>query len=204
MAAAMGLRLSARPEEATVMVAGPSSKELKRTPKLLIALNSGVKYVVGMDWFEDSARAGRPLPIPASLRSSYIIKDKDREKVWAFDLTKTLKRQRQHGSGVFAGLRFYVPYEAYEDPAQAKLPAAADMRAILESGGGQWLDKLPQGKAEGEGEGGEIIVVVTEEALAGAGAALVGRWRRAGRLLAAESIYVAVLRQQLDPKQGSL
>ena len=59
-------------------------EELKRTPNLLVALNSGAKYVVTLSWLRDSSKKGGPVQIPSLDKSKYIVRDKKKEALWGF------------------------------------------------------------------------------------------------------------------------
>ena len=61
---------------------------LKRTPKIMIALNSGVVGVVAVKWLEESAEARQPLPV-----EPYLIRDEAREQQWGFTMPDTLTRR---------------------------------------------------------------------------------------------------------------
>lgn len=39
------------------MIVGPEPNLIKRTPKVLIAINSGIQYILNLDWLVDSANA---------------------------------------------------------------------------------------------------------------------------------------------------
>ena len=134
---------------------------LKRTPKLLVALNLGACYVVGVEWLEDSAKLSPPSPIPIELASppiaskgkpgragrgsvkaeSYLVQDREKEKKWApFTLVKTLqhnyKRITDNGSDLlFNGLGIYIASDVFGRNA----PSREELRLIVESGGGTLL-----------------------------------------------------------------
>lgn len=48
MAKAIGAKIVDAPEEATHLITIDGT--LKRTPKLMVAINCGVKYIVGLSW----------------------------------------------------------------------------------------------------------------------------------------------------------
>lgn len=111
---------------------------LKRTPKLMIALNSGVKYVVNERWVEDSAANGSPLEIDiqSTKKSPYLICDRTKEKLWNFKLLDVLKLPRgctTDSGGVFSNLIFFVTNGVCGQVA----PPAIEMKQIIESGGGK-------------------------------------------------------------------
>jgi len=74
-----------------------SAVPLRRTPKLMVALNSGVKGLVTSEWLEASAAAGRALD-PAQ----YPVRDTEKEKLWGCDFA-ALARGGGAGAGIFAG-----------------------------------------------------------------------------------------------------
>lgn len=69
------------PTEATHVIMGD---DLKRTPNLLVALNSGAKYVLYLSWLRDSSKKGAPLQIASLAKSKYIVRDKKKEALWGF------------------------------------------------------------------------------------------------------------------------
>jgi hypothetical protein len=96
------IEITSDPTIATYVI---TTKELKRTPKLLIGLNSVVHYVINDSWIMDSFKAGRPLPVIDEERdeeenqenyeryltgSKYLIKDEEKEILWNFHLISTL------------------------------------------------------------------------------------------------------------------
>jgi hypothetical protein len=132
---------------------------LKRTPKLLVALNLGACYVVGVKWLEDSAKQTPPHPLPISLQpgsapsvvsptpkkgrgkggrgasvSSYLVQDREKEKKWApFTLVDTLRHNYQRATGgLFAGMGIFIASDVFGRQA----PSREEMRLIVESGGG--------------------------------------------------------------------
>ena len=128
---------------------------LKRTPKLLISLNLGALYVVGVDWLEESAKQSPPAPMPISLKaspmtkrkagkskgSSYLVQDQEKEKKWApFTLVKTLtinhtRAKDRSGGGIFDGMFIYIAKDVFGN----KAPSHDEMRLIVESGNGNLL-----------------------------------------------------------------
>jgi len=52
-------------EDAAMATHCVTTAELKRTPKLMIAINAGVQYVVTEAWVKDTIHAGAVVPVPA-------------------------------------------------------------------------------------------------------------------------------------------
>lgn len=136
---------------------------LKRTPKLLVALNNGVQNVVCLQWLIDSAEAGHVLPLNASdaqastsRKSSrraaqkapsqvsvaganallYIMQDAEKEKLYGFSMLYTLAQQQPgRNSRVFANLAFYVT----PDVLGVSAPSREEFDRIITSAGGLFL-----------------------------------------------------------------
>jgi hypothetical protein len=141
--------------------------ELKRTPKLMVALNCGAQYVVTEQWAKDCVKSksvvdvvsaehaagkkGSKLPKDLDprvnaelyqqlLSSPYIVHDAEKEKLWKFSLAATLAIPR-HQPGerkLFEGLCFFCTKGVCGETA----PPADELCAIIESGGGVWLTSL--------------------------------------------------------------
>jgi hypothetical protein len=129
----------AKPEQATHLVIGD---ELKRTSKLLIALNTGISFVVTRKWVEDSARAKGPVPIDLTT-SKYVVRDRAKERLWDFELARTLQLPRGVLSAevdklIFTGYYFYVS----KGVCGIVAPAEEEFRDIIESGGGCWMKSV--------------------------------------------------------------
>eukprot|EP01040_Poterioochromonas_malhamensis_P010800 gene10800-11772_t len=99
-----GIEVTNDPALATYCI---TTKELKRTPKLMIGLNCVLLYVLTDQWITDSAKAGRPLPLLQNpitsttsdeeyreeLRKSvYLVQDDEKEALWDFSMSQTLSR----------------------------------------------------------------------------------------------------------------
>lgn len=121
-----------------------SETALIRTPKLLVALNTGVQYVVCLEWLVDSAAAKQALPIEVSTSEGegvgYLVNDEDKQSQYGFDMRSTLAtaEQRQQAGGkssIFANLAVYCTTGVCGVCA----PKEPDMAGIIESGGGVWL-----------------------------------------------------------------
>jgi hypothetical protein len=141
--------------------------ELKRTPKLMVALNCGAQYVVTEQWAKDCVKSksvvdvvsaehaagkkGSKLPKDLDprvnpelyqqlLASPYVVHDAEKEKLWKFSLAATLAMPRnQPGERkLFEGLCFFCTKGVCGETA----PPADELCAIIESGGGVWLTSL--------------------------------------------------------------
>lgn len=182
-----------------------TTAELKRTPKLMVALNAGrVRYVLQDDWLSDSAKQGHPLPIvPASAlqstptsyekalsKSKYLVQDREKEELWGFRLVETLTRLRfaQSPSNVFGGIVVYVT----KGVCGVSAPSEEDLQSIVVSGGGllclRWEDALqalaidpsaPHGKSDANG-----MVATSSSSSSGAG----GRASRKSKVIAPSAI----------------
>jgi len=201
---------------------------LKRTPKLMVAINSGVQHLVSIAWLRDSAKAKRPIALETvKMRNKYYIKDVEKEKLWGFTVEDTLCRERGR---VFAGLTFFIASDVYGSSA----PPETEMRAIIQSGGGQllssvgWERELMEqegvgGKERRGGDGGLQLVVVASShslhsvdnrgksrqkgVLMGIPTVILERAKKLGAgkgdsggrgIYSVELIFLSVLRQRLD------
>lgn len=98
---AIGALVAGSPNEATHVVCHETEPP-RRTAKLMIAINSGCKYIVTQKWLNDSAESGRPIPL--GMKSKYIV-----SQIKDFDIRELLATQRgDRQQGVFSGLAFYV------------------------------------------------------------------------------------------------
>ena len=177
-----GARLTEVPEEATHVIVG---QELRRTPKLMIAINAGVRYVLTIDWLVASAAQGRALPITKN--SKYILHDAAKEKLWDFDLKRTLTIPRGP-PGIFYGLSVWVT----PGVCGVKAPKEDELRAIVCSGGGLWLEEIPSASQP-------CIVVSSVDALPNVDGEIL---RRAGAgsgkgVYSLEFLFRAILRQEI-------
>lgn len=183
---AIGAEITEDPLEATHMVIG----ELKRTPKLMVAINAGVQHVVGLDWLQKSAKKGTPLPVTKA--SKFLIKDAAKEKLWGFELSRTLALPRGAGhDGVFEGLVVLVT----PGVCGVRSPKEEDFAAIVTSGGGRWLTPSMEAPEDAE----RLLVVSSAEVAPTVPRALVEAASRGpGRgLYSTEAVFLAVLRQEL-------
>jgi hypothetical protein len=152
LAKRIGATIVDEPSVATHVVTMDNT--IKRTVKLMTALNRGVLFVVGEKWLQDSAKAGKPVAITDLASSPYIVTDAAREHQWGFRLSDTLALPRGPRSGsngrlVFADLLFYFTPAVFKSD---RVPPQADMRAVVESGGGTWLESLPKASSSSSGK----------------------------------------------------
>lgn len=139
-----------------------TTPELKRTPKLLVALNHRVRYVVKEEWLIDSAKSQHPLPlVPTTIpvmstdndpiqrqikayastmrQCKYMVRDEDKEALWRFQLAETLARIRfipTEERHIFQQIAFYITDGIFGNTA----PSQAETKSIIESAGGVLLD----------------------------------------------------------------
>ena len=139
-----------------------TTKELKRTPKLMVGLNSVLQYVIHDQWITDSAKAGKPIPILAEInaskenyqnqlvKSSYVVKDADKEQLWNFRMVQTLTNirfsldpetaLRLPDTKVFLNYAFYVT----DGICGVTAPSEEDLVQIITSGGGSWMTTIKE------------------------------------------------------------
>lgn len=151
-----------------------TTKELKRTPKLMVALNSSILFILNEQWIMDSAKAGRPLPVVETNRiateqdkanylkelqkSNYLIRDAEKEELWSFEMAQTLTSIRcslstkgeKQGPGIFANIAVFCT----KGLCGSKAPSEEEMQQIVESGQGIWLKSLADFQNDGGNEGG--------------------------------------------------
>ena len=124
---------------ATHLVVG-DSHTLKRTAKLLIAINRGVYAVVGVEWLQKSVEAQKALPefttSDISMSDSFIVHDKEKEKQWSFSLRNVLIQRRISGVGsLLANCSIYVLPSICGHSA----PTEDEFRHIITSAGGNFI-----------------------------------------------------------------
>eukprot|EP01033_Poteriospumella_lacustris_P013383 gene13383-9583_t len=178
------IRVTNDAREATHVLTTP---ELKRTPKLLVALNHRVRFVVTEAWLIDSAKQQRPLPLlpatcsPAQMSEPaygqalqqscrYLVRDEEKETLWQFRLSDTLARIRYHPAAtrrIFGRVAFFVTRGLLGETA----PSVEDMRAIVESAGGV----LAAASRSTTGSSATSSGLLVTDAAAAAGDALRGR-----------------------------
>ncbi len=173
----------------------------------MVALNSGVRFVVRLRWLEDSAAAGHPLVVS----SKYFVRDRVKEKLWGFCLADTLVVARGKGRGRAEGEEeghrtlVFAEYVVYATAGVCGkyAPPGEDMKSIVESGGGVWvssLDALKSLLAERPELKAKVLLIsaadvikkvtAVEKKISASGA---GRG-----IYSPELLFLAVLRQRLD------
>lgn len=115
------------PHEATHVIVG---EELKRTPKLMIAINIGVPYILRFKWLQDSVKQKKAILSSQSPFHSYVAQDEAKERQWGCKILDILPKQRS--GDLFQGLGFYMLNGVCGD----KAPPEEDMMKIIQSGGG--------------------------------------------------------------------
>ena len=95
---------------------------LRRTTKLLIAINKGVE-ILSINWLIESARQNKLLPT-----QDYILRDKEMEKKLNFTIPEILEKVQSESKGVFAGKSFFL--------SKAVVPEYSELKSLIESGGG--------------------------------------------------------------------
>jgi len=153
--------------------------ELKRTPKLMVALNCGVKYVVTEQWIKDCVKAktlvevvkpADAAPAKKAKKSSavvvdddradpelvkqlqaspYIVQDAEKEKLWGFSMTTTLAIPR-HTDAV--KLFDKMCFFCTKGVCGETAPPADELSTIIQSGGGVWLNSLEEWGEYGGGK----------------------------------------------------
>jgi hypothetical protein len=173
----------------------------------MIAINSGVRYVLYVKWLEDSSKAKKAIDVKSLAEDRYVVRDTEKEKLWRFSMANTLgtPRGKDHrDGGVFAGYAIYVT-----DGIVGKVaPPVDEMRKVIESGGGTWLDALPPLAATG-GEGDDVVIISTDTHIKKVKndvsmyiARLAGEGRLKG-IYTPDFIYLTVLRQSLDLQRAA-
>ena len=120
---------------ATHVIAKKGKDPLKRTPKLMIAMNK-TPNIVTFDWFLESAKKGTALPC-----DRYLVKDKVAEKTYNFRMVETAERIKEHlkhNTSVLSGKAIFVCKGVAGDNA----PKEDELICIVEAAGGRWLSML--------------------------------------------------------------
>lgn len=138
--------------KATHVIASDGSESLKRTPKLMIAMNR-TPNIVTLDWLVESAKAKKALPCDKFL----ILNDKEAENRYGFSMREALRRTRKNvreGSPVFGGIAIFV----CDGVAGRQAPSKKELKLIVEAAGGKWLPKVDKWQPK---DGSRALVVVT-------------------------------------------
>jgi hypothetical protein len=144
---------------ATHDIASDGKQQLKRTPKLMIALNK-TPNIVELKWLKDSAKAGSVLSA-----DKYVVSDKAAEKEYGFSMKETIARIRQRletNDPVLNGKLVFV----CKGVAGNNAPKEIELRCIIEAAGGQWLSQL---KKRSEGDEMDRLVIITSSDAKAAG-----------------------------------
>jgi hypothetical protein len=191
------------PHAATHLVT--SAVTFRRTPKLMIAINIGIPAVVTEEWLTASARAKRPVdPAP------YTVRPAEKEREWGFTMPASLAAA-QSGRRVLDGCHVYVT-SGVCGVKENKVPPADELKAIVESGGGVWVETAAAWKKlvsaagrAGARAGGQLLLITTEIAMAASApvSALVAAGVASGRLAGGrafrpEVLFLAAMRQRLS------
>jgi len=203
-----------------------TGSSLKRTPKMLMALNLGACYVVGVNWLEDSAQKSSPIaidllsPSTASAvtkkagrgrgkKDNYLIYDHEKEVKWApFKLVDTLTHNVERlnspdeSNGLLDGLGIFVANDVFGNGA----PSRDEMRLIVESGGGTLLTTAAEVTKfdKGQHSKGGIVLVHKDvkKAPAKAIVAFAKEFEESKGLYTVEFLFSAIMRQQIDFDTG--
>ena len=161
-----------------------------------------------MDWFDRSLKHGRALP-----ESDYSAMDVVEEKNRGLNLMATLAMPR--GGSVFQGLQFFITDNVFGNLA----PEKEDLERIVTSGGGVvFTDKtlrLLLSSSTSSCQPENFIVVTSNDFLVKASGGTKGAWGRVNAALmekglvnrqvyAAEFLFTAVMRQEVDRGVGVL
>lgn len=197
LAASIGATVIDNPADATYLI---TTLPLKRTPKLMVAINSGVSYIVSLSWLSDSSKAGKPIAIKSLDSSKYIIRDKEKEKLWGFSMPNTLSKSRGAGAsvGVFSNISVFLTSKICGTTA----PPLDQMREIIESGQGKLVDRL----IASTGDSQQLVIVSNEAGLSElTDEEWVASQNGLGRgIYGIDFLFVAVLRQEIDFSVGLL
>ena len=137
---------------ATHVIAKKGKDPLKRTPKLMIAMNK-TPNIVTLDWLIESAKKGTALPC-----DRYLVKDKAAEKTYKFRMAETVERIKdhiEHGTAVLSGKSVFVCKGVAGDNA----PKEDELRCIVEAAGGSWLSTLEKATAKPT----EDLIIITSK-----------------------------------------
>ena len=192
---------------------------LKRTPKLLMAINMGVQYIVTTDWLNDSIKAGGAIPIDVNggrgSNVKYLVKDTIKEKKWQFSMIQTLKMPRGMANGgrgnLFKGLSFFITKGVCGQGA----PPDTEMKGVIESGNGQWLTSLPgasgasikRKNATGDKSANGLVVISSAAVAAKEVSKAVQKIAATGAgkgIYSIEFVFLAILRQNVNFDAGLL
>jgi hypothetical protein len=138
---------------ATHVIASDGKQQLKRTPKLMIAMNKTPNIVL-LDWFTDSAKKGIALPC-----DKFLVKDKGAEKEYGFIMDETIERIKEHlanDTAVLIGKHIYV----CKGVAGKKAPKENELKCIVLAAGGEWLANLNNLQAS---QLNDVVIITSSE-----------------------------------------
>lgn len=173
------------------------SKEVKRTPKLMIAMCT-TGDIVSMDWLKDSAKEKKPLPTEKYL----LLKGITAEKQYCFKMRESLSRagnMRSRGEALLRGYSVYLPKGVAGNTAKDnRTPSPKEFKLILQAAGATVLSVLPTKK-----DLSDTIIVVSkvrkeaekQEAARGVAAAM----ERGAFSVSTEDIFRALMTQEFKP-----
>ena len=99
------------------------SDSLKRTVKLMIAINKGVD-ILSLNWLVESEKANKLLPT-----SGYLLRDEEMEQKLHFTVADVLAKVRAERQGLFHGRTFYL--------SKGVVPAYKELKVVIESAAGR-------------------------------------------------------------------
>ncbi|GKY93110.1 hypothetical protein MPSEU_000279200 [Mayamaea pseudoterrestris] len=178
--------------EATHVIASDGKQQLKRTPKLMIALNK-TPNIVTLDWFTECAKKGAVLPC-----DTFLVNDKRAEKEYDFVMNETLDRITEHlenGIAVLTGKHVYV----CKGVAGNKAPKEDEFKCIVEAAGGEWLPNL---KTRSGIQKEDVIIITncdsTEEAKQTKVTAVASAIRQGAQQKTTSWLFKTMMTQHLD------
>lgn len=119
------------------------SKEVKRTPKLMIALCT-TGNIVSMDWLQQSAKEKKALPTDKFLLVSGLAV----EKLYSFKMRETLSKagtMRSRGESLLGGYIVFLPRGVAGNTAKDnRTPPTKEFKLILQAAGAIVVAALPR------------------------------------------------------------
>ena len=175
------------PVLATHVIVG---NEIKRTPKLMAAMNAGAPYILRFDWLRDSAAKGRAIALTPSALRKYVANDAPKEKLWGSTILNTIMKPRN--GLLFRDIGFIITHGVCGNRA----PPEPDMRLIIYSGGGRFLS------VDDSVDGDKSIIVIAnddnKDSLCDRLLDLARSGPGKNRIYSPEFIFQAVMRQEID------
>jgi hypothetical protein len=132
-----------------------TTSPLKRTVKLMVAINSGCKYVLSTSWLDKISAS----PSPSKSCDLHSIKDAEREAAWGCSLTDTLTTARRQVAGgknmlPLFGCRIFVLDGVFGK----KAPDETEFREIVSTAAGELISSLEPSSEN------NLIILATEGA----------------------------------------